>query len=211
MNARSKGSLSGGDAAPSASSGATLLRALTLALLIMLSSLLAGVSLGIMGGGIMLLPAILLVWPIASLQRKQWPQLRNAPYWVSGSLMAAFVGAIAAPLLVQRCSHTQMVRLIVQPVAVAFGMGLLVGIAQCFSMRTSAKRKWLWLVFTTLAYTVGAGVVELFRGLLPGLIFLGYALVLGAVGAMILVYSDCDGEAAFSMSVVPKRRVSRKA
>src|SRR5579862_3605277 len=162
MNARSKGSLSGGDVAPSASSRATLLRALALAFLIMLSSLLAGISLGIMGGGIMLLPAVLLVWPIASLQKRQWPQLRNAPYWITGSLIGAFVGAMAAPPLVQRFAHTQMVRMLVQPVAVAFGMGLLVGITQCFSMRASAERRWPWVILSTLAYTLGAGVVELF-------------------------------------------------
>jgi hypothetical protein len=69
MNARSKASAVGGEPSAGASPTGTTLRALALAFLIMFSSLLAGVSLGRMGGGIMLLPAILLVGPIASYSR----------------------------------------------------------------------------------------------------------------------------------------------
>jgi hypothetical protein len=95
MNSRSN-ELAGGDPSTAASPTGTTLRVLCLAFLIMFSSLLAGVSFGLMGGGIMLLPAILFVWPIAFIQKRQWPQLRSAPYWIRGSLGGALVGLWSA-------------------------------------------------------------------------------------------------------------------
>ena len=170
-----------------------LLRALAVATLAVVCSILAGTGLMMMGGGFLVIFAAFLTVPIAFAQKYRNPVLREARHWMVSSSVGAFAGMIVGftSSAWYREGGVYGAKWAFETAVIGISMGAMIGLAQSFSMKASVHARWLWALSNVAIYGLGSSiVVQPFRVSASVLSLVAYVLTALAALAQSLIGSE---------------------